>query len=210
MQRATWLTERLQDALHATEFRHIPQRNQFRRITTDGFQNIIYSITNYDDLSVADIFIGVRHEAVEQLVQPFVQGVRGFTADNNTIVTSIRNYSKAEQTRFKIRSPKDADVVIEQSVIFLNEVGFRLLDQLDQITTLNEVLNDISHKKLKWSLNPFNRAIRAIAAAKLAFNPNFDLLLQYYLDDLEQRHTIPQHLSKYKQLAAFLQTYSVN
>ncbi|MEM9886449.1 MAG: hypothetical protein AAF849_11210 [Bacteroidota bacterium] len=209
-QRASWLIQRLQDLFEQSDFQHVPSYNQFRKTTQNGFQNIIYSITNYDELSIADIFIGVRNEAVEQLVRPFVQGLGGFTQENNTIVTSIRNYQEEEIERFKIYTPKDTHFIVEQSSLFLNSFGFQLLDELDQIASLHEVLNDISQPKSKWSLNPFNRAIRGISAAQLAFYPNFDLLVQYYLDDLERRYTIPEQLSKYKQLAAFLRTYSAN
>ena len=145
-QRDAWLIHRLQDVFVGTDFQYIPAHNQFRKTNANGFQNMIYSITNYEDLSIADVFIGVRNEAIERLVQPFVNNISGFAAHSNTIVTSIRNFQSTEQGRFKIYTPKDATLIIEQCTNFLNENGFELLEQLTQMTVLNEVLNDILKK----------------------------------------------------------------
>ena len=66
-QRATWLIERFRDELPNYDFEYIPARHQFRKRSPNGFQNVIYSVTDYEDLSIADVFIGVRNNAIEQL-----------------------------------------------------------------------------------------------------------------------------------------------
>ncbi|MEO1256907.1 MAG: hypothetical protein AAFY41_18760, partial [Bacteroidota bacterium] len=134
LNRAIWLIERFKDELPIHGFEHIAARHQFRKTTSSGFQNIIYSITDYDDLSIADIFIGVRNDAIEQLAQPFLQGANQHINDLNTIVSSVRSFLPDSPNRFKMYNPKDAQSIVYQSIDFLNQNGFVLLNQLDQLT----------------------------------------------------------------------------
>ncbi|MEM6700665.1 MAG: hypothetical protein AAF599_19830, partial [Bacteroidota bacterium] len=130
--------------------------------------------------------------------------------DLNTIVASIRSFLPNIPNRFKLYTPKDAQNTVNQSIDFLNNNGFGLLEKLHTLTHLNALLNDLNQKDLKWSANPYNRAVRALIAARLTFHPDFERLAQYYLDDLDQRYTIPKHLNRFKELVVFLENYSVN
>ena len=128
----------------------------------------------------------------------------------NTIVTSLRSFLPNTPNRFKIHTPKDALQVVNLSTNFLGQNGFVLLERLNPLANLNILLNDLHQKELKWSANPYNRAVRALIAARLTFHKDFDLLAQYYLDDLDRRYTIPKHLNRFKKLIVFLENYSVN
>lgn len=209
-QRATWLIERFKDQLPTHDFEHFPARHQFRKSNSKGFQNIIYSVTNYEELSIADVFIGLRNDAIEQIARPFLQGANQHLHDLNTIVASIRSFLPESPNRFKICTPKDAQNIVNQSITFLDQNGFALLEQLNSLGNLSTLLNDLKQKELNWAANPYNRAVRALIAARLTFHKDFDLLAQYYLDDLDRRYTIPKHLDRFKELVIFLENYSVN
>ncbi|MEM8525260.1 MAG: hypothetical protein AAGG68_11475 [Bacteroidota bacterium] len=209
-QRTNWLIERFEDQLLERNFEHLPERSQFRKTHLNGFQNMIYNVTDYDDLSIVDVFVGLRNDAIEQLAIPFLQGANRHINDLNTIVTSIRHFLPESPNRFKVYSPKDAQVVVNQSIDFLQQHGFAVLEKLQNLNNLNALLNDLTQKELKWCANPYNRAVRALIAARLAFHPDFELLAQYYLDDLDRRYTIPKHLNRFKELVVFLESYSVN
>lgn len=208
--RQYWVLERLKDAFSTTTFEHLPEYHQFRATFNGGFQNIIYSFSHYDDLSIVELFMGIRHDAIEQLAHPFTQGLQSFTNESNTVVASIKAYQEGGFERFKVTSPQTANDIVEQTTNFLTQEGFLLLDHLKVIQSVDQLLNDLSISKHLWSLNPFNRAVRGITAARLVFRPDFDFLIQHYKDDLERRYTIPEMMERYMQLAKFLETYSMN
>jgi hypothetical protein len=196
--------------MHGLGFEHIPHYQQFRKETAFGFQNLLYSITHYEDENWVDIFIGIRHHIVESLAYPFTTGWIDFQPHSNTLISSIHHLQDQPYRKYKLASPKDAVEIVDAIHNYLLQEGLAQLSDLQNIKAIHQVLNKHPQDSCTWSLNYSNRALRGIVAAKLVFEPNFNQLVEQYLQGFETRATTSKALEQFKKLLQFLHTYTPN
>ncbi len=84
------------------------------------------------------------------------------------------------------------------------------MSDLQDIKAIHQVLNEYPQDVCTWSLNYSNRALRGIVAAKLVFEPNFNQLVEEYLQGFETRAATSKTLEQFKKLLQFLNTYTPN
>ncbi len=209
-QRNYWCLSRLGEMMQSLDFKHIPHYQQFRKETAFGFQNLLYSITHYEDENWVDIFIGIRHNAIESLAYPFTTGWIDFQPYSNTLISSIHHLQEQPYQKYKLSSPKDAVEIVDAIHNYLIREGLAQLSDLQDIKNIHQVLNEHPQDSCTWSLNYTNRALRGIVAAKLVFEPNLDQLVEEYLQGFETRAATSKALEQFIKLSQFLRTYTPN
>ncbi|WP_448518879.1 hypothetical protein [Rhodoflexus sp.] len=199
----------LEPYLTAQGFVFLPELKQFRKITDIGFQNIILSFSGRND-TFLEVNIGLRHHGVEEIAQQFLDNLPEFRKEANTLVVSIGKLSDTKYFRYKINCQDDIYNCAHQILDFMNERGFRFLNESSSLVSLNKILNDRPHLPVKYIYNQTHRCFKAIIVARMCHHPQFMELVEVYLSTLQKLGVPDRTLMEYDRLANYLLHYSPN
>ncbi|QMW05669.1 hypothetical protein [Spirosoma foliorum] len=192
------------------EFALLPEKKQFRRISTGGFQNIILSSVFYVDDTMLDVNFGCRNEQVEQIAQQFLNNQPDCRLDANTFLLSINRFSGAQFPRYKIHSGEALTDVCGKIELFFNKYGFNFLDSASILSTIDQLLNEQPNQPCTYVYNQTHRCYKGLIAARLNHNPYFDDLVDTYRQLLLRLTQNPYEQVHFERLIAYLQHYSAN
>jgi len=187
----------------------MPELKQFRKVTDVGFQNLILSFSGRNEVFL-EVNIGVRHHAVEELAQQFLDNLPEFRKEANTLVVSIGKFSDTKYFRYKIACHDDIQSSAHQIMNFMNEQGFRFLDESCSLSSLNKILNDKPHLPVKYIYNQVHRCFKAIIVARMCHHPQFMDLVEAYFRMLQKLGASEHSLMEYERLANYLLHYCPN
>jgi hypothetical protein len=204
------LYEALSPFLAALAFIPFPKLNQYRLIGNDGFQCVIYSWSHYDELSLLEIQVGIRIDAVESLIYPLSDGLSGFGPDSMTLVTPLSKLRGKRHQRYKIESEEDVRKAAKEIVEWLREDGLPFLDRYSQLEAMDELFNDQPEKLLPYIHSAANRCLRGITLAKLTGRDDFERLVRVYRQQLQLQRAANLTLARYDQLVDLLRQYLEN
>ncbi len=196
--------------LAAAGFTPRPELNQYRRSAEEGFQCVIHSWSHYDDISMLEIHVGIRLDAVEGLAFPMTNGLPGFVPDSMTLVTPLAKLRGRRHHRYKIESEKDVEEAVDEIKKWLKEDGLPFLEKYSNLEAMDALFNDQPAKLLPYIHNAANRCLRGITLAKLTGRDNFERLVRIYRQQLELQHATDVTREKYERLVEFLRAYSEN
>lgn len=212
----TELYEKMSDFFARYGFVPMTEKKQFRRVTETGFQNVIFSVTNYDTETWLEVNFGLRHERIEQVAQQFLGNLEEFRADANTLVVSIGKFNDAHYFRYKIGHDEnppghnDLDDTCQEIQEFLVERGFDFLNRNDSLSALHYLLNAEPTKPCKFLYNQMHRGFKGLIAARLSNSDEFLGLADLYRNQLVRLGASFQELHQYERLLSFLLYHSVN
>jgi len=189
----------------------LPEKKQFRKLTSAGFLNVIFSVTEYAENDAwVEVHFGCHNQQVEQIAQQFLAtNVVDFRNDTNTIIISIGTYNSVKYFRYKIKSDEDIQTTCESIKAFFEAVGFEFLETLTKIAEVERILNFLPHKPCKFLYNQTHRCFKGTIAAKLSHNPQLlSLSITYgaYLGS-NGHH---QDKVQFAKMITYLQHYSAN
>lgn len=201
------LDEALSPFLAALAFIPFPKLNQYRLVGNDGFQCVLNSWSHYDDLSLLEMQVGIRIDAVESLIYPLSDGLSGFGPDSMTLLAPLAKLRGKRHQRYKIESEEDVRKAGKEIVEWLREDGLPFLDRYSDLKAMDALFNDQPEKLLPYIHNAANRCLRGITLARLAGRDDFDRLVRIYRQQLKLQRATDATLAKYDQLVNYLQQY---
>jgi hypothetical protein len=184
-------------------------QKQFRKSTQNGFQNIIFSVTETEKVFWIEVNFGVRYEFVEQIAQQFLNNARGYRPSANTLVISIGKFQELKYFRFKVTDELDFGRIVEEIILFFTKRGFDFLQKAETILFIEEILNDSPTMPCRYLYNQVHRCFKGAIAAKLTDNQNFTTIANIYRQFLLKNGT-DEELINYERLITFLHHYNAN
>jgi len=205
------VAERLQPLLRERGYQWLPHLHQFRRSRSKGFSCVILSTSHYENGSLLEVHLGLRHDDVENLAFPFTNGLPGFQPDSMTLVTPMSRLFGKPYQRFEVRSQDSLDSAIEQLSSQLQEEGLEFLKDYSELAAVDRLLNAQPEEPVQLLHNQINRCFRALVSAKLRQRTDFAALAEHYARFLQERLFAPAPtLEKFGRLRRFLEQYSMN
>lgn len=188
----------------------LPEKKQFRRVTENGFQNIILSSVFYTEDTLLEVNFGCRNEQVEQIAQQFLNNLPDYRRDANTCLMSIGRFNGFQYFRYKIHSEEELREVCEQIEQFFTAWGFSFMDTAATLANLDQLLNDQPDQPSQYVYNQTHRCYKGLVAASLNHNPHFDGLVDGYRNLLRRLTQNPHEQLHFERLINYLQHYSAN
>lgn len=191
-------------------FTLLPEKKQYRRNTSIGFQNVILSPSFYGDETILEVNFGCRNDQVEQIAQQFLNNLPDFRPEANTLIVSIGKFSGFQYLRYKIHSEEELKDICEQIEQFFTTKGFDFLDTACSLATLDRLLNEQPAQPCQYVYNQTHRCYKGLVAARLDHNPYFDGLIDSYRHILIRQTQNPYEQLHFERLIMYLQHYSAN
>lgn len=188
----------------------LPERKQFRRATSSGFQNIVLSSVFYTEDTVVEVNFGGRNEQIEQIAQQFLQTESDSRLDANTFLLSIGRFDGFQNFRYKIHLENELADVCGQIELFFTTRGFAFLETASLLPTLDRLLNEFSNQPSQYVYNQTHRCYKGLIAARLNHNSHFDSLVDNYRHLLLRLTQNPYEQLHFERLIQYLQHYSAN
>ena len=204
------LYEKLSSFFKQNDFVLMADKKQFRKVTSLGFQNVIFTATSYDDEIWLEVNFGIRNNQVEQIAQQFLGNTLDFWGESNTIVVSIGKYNDAKYFRYKIMTEPDIEDICDIVKDFLITQGFPFLKVSDNLSALNNVFNTFPKKPCKYVYNQVHRGFKGIITAKLIHDEHFLDLTNKHRENLVRIGATQEELLTFERLLSFLLYYSPN
>lgn len=135
------LYEKMNTFFRGYDFLLMTDKKQFRRVTPTGFQNVIFTTTEYNNETWLEVNLGCRNEQIEQIAQQFLGNTRDYWEDANTLVISIGKFNNTNYFRYKILSEQDLEDTCEEIKLFLTEQGFPFLNKYDHLEAIHQLFN---------------------------------------------------------------------
>lgn len=190
-------------------FGFLPDQKQFRKSTQNGFQNIIFSVSEAQNVFWIEVNFGVRFEFIEQIAQQFLNNSFGYRPAANTLVISTGKYLEIKYFRYKVTNEEELDKITGEIRSFFEEKGFDFLSKAHSLSFIEDTLNDSPTLPCRYLYNQVHRCFKGIVAAKLSDNRNFATITNIYRHFLLKNGT-DEDLLSYERLITFLHHYNAN
>ncbi len=201
--------QRLEVFLQSQGFHLYIDQKQFRKCTQNGFQNIIFSVTETQKDFWVEVNFGVRHDVIEQVAQQFLNNSMGYRPSANTLVISIGKFQEKNYFRFKVTNEDDLGAVLGEIEKFFIEKGFDFLKKIESLKHVEDILNDAPSMPCRYLYNQVHRCFKGAIAAKLTDNQGFMTVTNIYRHFLLKNGT-DQDLINYERMLGFLHHYNAN
>lgn len=201
--------QRLEGFFQPHNFDLVLDQKQFRKATQNGFQNIIFSVSETQKEFWIEVNFGVRHEFIEQIAQQFLNNARGYRPSANTLVISIGKFQDLKYFRFKVSDDEELNTILAEVKSFFEDIGFGFLDDVNNLLKIDDILNDSPTKPCRFVYNQVHRCFKGLIAAKLTDNSNFATISNIYRHFLLKNGT-DDDLLNYERLVSFLHHYNAN
>ena len=201
--------QRLESFFQLYGFDLVLDQKQFRKATQNGFQNIIFSVSETQKEFWIEVNFGVRHEFIEQIAQQFLNNARGYRPSANTLVISIGKFQDLKYFRYKVTDEEELNKILEEVKSFFEETGFNFLDKTNNLISIDDILNDSPTRSCRLVYNQVHRCFKGLIAAKLTDNSNFATITNIYRHYLLKNGT-DDDLLNYERLISFLNHYNAN
>jgi|GEM_PF-1434317 len=191
-------------------FLHLPKWEQFRKPTPTGFQAVIISLANYDDLSLLEIHLGVRQDPVENLAYPFTNGLMGFRESSMTLITPLAKLHGHAYQRFELKDASDMSAPLTQIQDQLEKGGLSFLKKYTRLEEMEQLYNRHPKHNLPLVHNQINRCLRGLVLAHLNHRKDFADLATIYRERLQELRAPEVTIQKFERLRDYLRAYSQN
>ncbi|SOD81830.1 hypothetical protein [Spirosoma fluviale] len=188
----------------------LPDKKQYRRTTSTGFQTVMLLFGLYNDETILDVTLGCRSEQIEQIAQQFLRNQVMSHQDAITLTVSINQFSDFQFVRFRIHNGEelvDACWKIEQ---FFQTSGFAFLTSSCTLPVLDRLLNENPAHPCRYVYNQLHRYYKGLIAAHLTRNAQFNNLIERYRNLLGKQTQNPYEQIQFERLIAYLHHYYPN
>lgn len=203
------LFEHLDEFFDEYGYELVPHRKQWRSDDDIGCSNIILSVSG-NNPAIIEVNLGVRIHRVEETLARFTNGIKNFSEDSNTLVTSIGRIQGEPFHHYEAATKQDVINVARQITSFMEEEGIDFLDNLMDITVLDELFNSEPEEKVPYIYNDIHRCFRGLILAQFNNNPHFFLIWTVYREYLEKRNAPESVQQRFEELYRYLHTFSMN
>ncbi len=201
--------QQLEEFFQGHDFNLHLDYKQFRKATQNGFQNVIFSISETQKEFWIEVNFGIRYEFIEQLAQQFLNNTRGNRSSANTLVISFGKFQNLKYFRFKVTDEDELYKILEEIKNFFKNRGFRFLEEAAGLEKIDDLLNDMPTKPCRYLYNQVHRCFKGVIAAKLTDNHSFTTITNIYRHFLLKNGS-DEELLNYERLVSFLHFYSPN
>jgi hypothetical protein len=185
-------------------------KKQFRKVTDLGFQNVIFSASDYNGEVWLEVNFGLRHERIEQIAQQFLGNSEEYRADANTLVVSIGKFNDAKYFRYKIVDNTDIEDTCDEIKAFFENTGFNFLNEKERLKELHQLFNEKPLQACKYLYNQIHRCFKGTVAARLSNSDDFLKLADQYRNNLVRLGASGEELLSFEKMFSFLLYQSVN
>lgn len=200
----------LSNFFYRNDFELILAKDQFRRNTENGFQNVILSVSQYDEEAYIQVNIGIRNNQVEDFVHQFTSYFIDFKEDSNTIILSIGKFLDTPQHKYKVSNETDLKKVSKEIEDFMNVAGFFFLERNSTLSALDRLINAEPEAPNKYFYNLLHGYLKGIIIAKLNQNPRFEQIAKIYQQNIIRNGFPTNQIENYAKLFNFLKSFSTN
>lgn len=178
------------------------------KIFPQGQQVIFVHFTEYPDASYLEYKLGVRINAVEEIIHQFLPTLSDYSARSITLIQTPDRIAKMIPNRFLIDHDSHlADAIMAAEKFFVLE-GFHWLDEMIQPENLERSFAEKKEKTFKTQNFVYN-AFRGATLARL-YNPeDYPILRKVYLDQIKQREMTPFNIASFLRLLDYLDKIEV-
>jgi len=205
-----WVVELLDPFFCEKGFEWLAEWHQFRQLTAQGFNAFIFSVSGYESAALMDAHLGIRINAVEQIVFGYTNGSVGFKPNSMTLVVPLCRLFGKQMERFEITGKMATQLSAKSMLHQFQEKGKPFFDQYGTLNALDLFYNENPEKSIPLIHNQINRCFRGITISKLTQSDRFDYLTVTYRTVLEKRYAPQVTLDKFDRLVWILQGYSPN
>ena len=180
----------------------------FYKLFPQGQQVIFVHYTEYPDASYLEYKLGVRINAVEEIIHRFLPTLKDYAERSITLIQTPDKIGKIIPNRFLIENDFQLSEAIMAAEKFFVLNGFRWLDEMIQPEKLERVFEEHGEKTFKTQ-NFVYTAFRGATLARL-YNPeDYPLLRNTYLDQIKKREMTPFTIASFLRLLDFLDKIEV-
>lgn len=201
--------QQLEEFFQGHDFNLNLDNKQFRKATQNGFQNVIFSISETQKEFWIEVNFGIRYEFIEQLAQQFLNNTRGNRSSANTLVISFGKFQNLKYFRFKVTDEDELYKILEEIKSFFKHRGFRFLEEAACLVKIDDLINDMPTKPCRYLYNQIHRCFKGVIAAKLTDNHSFTTITNIYRHFLLKNGS-DEELLNYERLVSFLHFYNPN
>jgi len=175
----------------------------YHKIFPQGQQVIFVHFTEYPDVSYLEYNLGIRIDAVEELIHRFLPSLSDYSNRSITLVQTPDKIGKSIPKRFIIENDSQlADAIMAAEKFFVMH-GFHWLDDMILPENLERAFAERKDKAFKTQNYVYNY-FRGVTLAKL-YNPSdYPILRQIYLENIKQREMTPFTIASFFQLLDYL------
>ena len=206
----TALYHNLYDFFYDAGFEMLAGKKQFRKNVENGFQNVIFSPSVYENECWLELNLGSRHKEVESIVQQFLDNYREYQQDTNTVIISIGKLTNNKYFKYKAIDKDDLLLVCDQIKIYMKQGGFSFMEQCSSVAHLDKLFNKMPSKPCRYLYNQSHRCFKGLVIAKLSNNNKYQVIKNIYRSALKTYGAKQGYIQNFDKLAGFLEHYSVN
>jgi hypothetical protein len=206
----TYLSDALTPAFAADGYRWLAPKNQFRADTPAGFRNLILAVSPYDDLVMVEWHLGLRIDAIEDVVKRFTRTLPGFYPDAHSVLISQGKLQGTPYLRHQVSDTEALDQVAKALLVFWEEIGQPFLMAHDSLHGVDALLNQAPTQPCPYLPNQAHRYLKGLVAARLAQRDDFEALAAAYATGLRQTATGDLLIDGYQRLLGYLRQLSLN
>jgi hypothetical protein len=158
-------------------FKGKKSESSFTRKTDYGLQQVGFPLWDYNPVFASSFNIGLRFDAVQDLVNPFSAYVPDFWDKSLTVILGPE-YLVGQPLEFELRSVDETKAVMTGIGKIFSEHVFPLLERCQTLGAVERLLNDSEGKNFITRLD--DRAISGVAAAALCHRPDYSAIVEKY------------------------------
>ncbi len=204
------LAEQLTSILKESDFNWNPAFSQFRKKTNTGFQCVILSVSDYEDLSIYEPHFGIRFDKVEELAFPYTNGLRGFQKDSMTLVVSAAKLLQAPFFRLEIADQEDVLQASKKTMELFEQKGLPFFKNHQSLSQMDKLFNASPDHPVPFVNNAIHRCIRGMVIARLNGRNDLPALADQYRHTLQNQFAPEVTKRKFEELVTFLTHYAEN
>jgi hypothetical protein len=197
-------------SLATQNFYPFPAQHQLRRNKTFGFESVVVSVSSYEDVSLVEFFLGIRHELVEKTAFQFTNGHKAFAPNSHTLLVSMALLLGKKIQRYSLKTQDEIEGVVSDFLENLKEVGYDFWQANQSLEQLHNLFNSNPSEPLRAVSNELIRAVKGTVISKLIQNPNHEELEELYFHKLSNNGTPKEMLDNYLRLIGLLRLHSYN
>ena len=184
-------------------FRFNLAKMSFTKNFQEGQQVILIDLHRYPDESFLEYRIGVRINAVEDLMQKFLPTISDYFERSITLIKNLDQISENYPRKISIKSEEDLGQAVKLGKQFFLNYGFDWMDQMSNPVILEGYYANRRGEVFNSNQSVYN-LFRGAVLAKL-YNPNdYPTIKQAYLEQVKRNEMTPFTIASFLQLLDYL------
>ncbi len=174
----TETAKRIEESFKSEGFKFVKSNGRILNRYSSGFDVIILKVLDYAPVFQIEIFLGIRINKVEDIVNMFIPNRNPqFIKFTETICTSYKELSGARENYIEIKSEKELNNAIIELIKLIREKGLTFFKKHRNIETVNIIKKE---QILKEKHTVISNIMQSLTLMKLCDDPDFDKLSKKY------------------------------